>query len=73
MSGPMARMYGAATLVGKDEKNGRINPAMDPDDDLPAAEAQKIREESEAALARAKKKMKDESNKKTTGEGHTAF
>lgn len=41
MSGPMARMYGAATMVGKDEMNGRINPAMEPDDDLPIVEAQR--------------------------------
>lgn len=41
MAGPMARMYGAATMVGKDEMNGRINPAMEPDDDLPIVEAQK--------------------------------
>lgn len=41
MAGPMGRMYGAATMVGKDEMNGRINPAMEPDDDLPIAEAQK--------------------------------
>lgn len=41
MAGPMGRMYGAATMVGKDEMNGRINPAMEPDDDLPIVEAQK--------------------------------
>lgn len=43
MAGPMAKIYGAATMVGKDEMNGRINPAMEPDDDLPVAEAQRIR------------------------------
>lgn len=37
----MNKMYGAATMVGKDEKNGRINPALEPDDDLPAMEAQR--------------------------------
>lgn len=36
---PMAKMYGAATMVGKDERNGRINPALEADDDLPVAEA----------------------------------
>lgn len=41
MAGPMGRMYGAATMVGKDERNGRINPALEPDDDLPAMEAQR--------------------------------
>ena len=42
MAGSMAKMYGAATMVGKDEMNGRINPAMEPDDDLPVAEAQRL-------------------------------
>lgn len=41
MAGPMAKMYGAATMAGKDEMNGRINPALEPDDDLPVAEAQR--------------------------------
>ncbi|XP_061506774.1 high-affinity choline transporter 1 [Anopheles gambiae] len=41
MAGGMTRMYGAATMVGKDERNGRINPALEPDDDLPVAEAQR--------------------------------
>lgn len=38
----MAKMYGAATMVGKDEMNGRINPALEADDDLPIAEAQRM-------------------------------
>lgn len=38
---PIAKMYGAATMVGKDERNGRINPALEADDDLPVAEARK--------------------------------
>lgn len=41
MTGPMQRMYGAATLVGKDEMNGRINPAMEVDEDLPIVESQR--------------------------------
>lgn len=41
MAGAMSKMYGAATMVGKDERNGRINPALEPDDDLPAVEAQR--------------------------------
>jgi solute carrier family 5 (high affinity choline transporter), member 7 len=41
MAGAMNRMYGAATMVGKDERNGRINPALEADDDLPAMEAQR--------------------------------
>lgn len=40
MSGPMNRMYGAATMTGPDEMTGRINPAMEPDDDLPVAVAE---------------------------------
>lgn len=42
-SGAMGKLYGAATLVGKDERNGRINPALEPDDDIPAAEVEKLR------------------------------
>lgn len=30
-------------MAGKDEMNGRINPAMEIDDDLPAAEAERNR------------------------------
>jgi len=37
------RQYGAATLVGKDEMNGRINPALEPDDDMDMAEVEKTR------------------------------
>lgn len=34
--GAMGKLYGAATLVGKDERNGRINPALETDeDDIP--------------------------------------
>lgn len=33
-AGPMGKLYGAATMVGKDEMNGRINPALEPDDDM---------------------------------------
>ena len=41
MGGAMNKIYGAATMAGKDERNGRINPALEADDDLPVAEAQK--------------------------------
>jgi len=37
------RQYGAATMVGKDEMNGRINPALEPDDDMDMAEVEKMR------------------------------
>lgn len=43
-SGAMGKLYGAATLVGKDERNGRINPALEADDDIPASEVEKLRE-----------------------------
>jgi len=36
-AGPMGAKYGAAVttgLVGKDERNGRINPALDINDDV---------------------------------------
>ncbi|KAJ8953735.1 hypothetical protein NQ318_015391 [Aromia moschata] len=42
-SGAMGKLYGAATLVGKDERNGRINPALEADDDIPASEVDKLR------------------------------
>ncbi|XP_067010370.1 high-affinity choline transporter 1 [Anabrus simplex] len=41
--GHIGRIYGAAgTLVGKDEMNGRINPALEPDDDMDPAEVEKF-------------------------------
>lgn len=42
-SGAMGKLYGAATLVGKDERNGRINPALEADDDIPTSEVEKLR------------------------------
>lgn len=42
-SGAMGKLYGAATMVGKDERNGRINPALEADDDIPSAEVEKLR------------------------------
>ena len=41
MAGAMSKMYGAATMAGGDERNGRINPALEADDDLPVLEAQR--------------------------------
>lgn len=41
-AGPMGAQYGAAVttgLVGKDERNGRINPALDINDDADTAAA----------------------------------
>ncbi|XP_055325569.1 high-affinity choline transporter 1 [Sitodiplosis mosellana] len=43
MAGPMSKICNYATMAGKDEMNGRINPAMEIDDDLPAAEAERNR------------------------------
>lgn len=42
-SGAMGKLYGAATLVGKDERNGRINPALEADDDISVSEVEKLR------------------------------
>ncbi|XP_019881961.1 high-affinity choline transporter 1 [Aethina tumida] len=42
-SGAMGKLYGAATLVGKDERNGRINPALEADDDIPSSEVERLR------------------------------
>ncbi|KAK9692528.1 hypothetical protein QE152_g35118 [Popillia japonica] len=38
----MGKLYGT-TLVGKDERNGRINPALEADDDIPSSEVEKLR------------------------------
>lgn len=43
-SGAMGKLYGAATLVGKDERNGRVNPALEADDDIPSSEVARLRE-----------------------------
>lgn len=42
-TGAMGKLYGATGLVGKDEMNGRINPGLEPDDDLDAAEIEKLK------------------------------
>uniref|UniRef100_A0A1A9VS46 High-affinity choline transporter 1 n=1 Tax=Glossina austeni TaxID=7395 RepID=A0A1A9VS46_GLOAU len=49
MAGPLARSYGAATMAGKDERNGRINPALESDDDLPVAEARRLNQQTAQA------------------------
>lgn len=41
MSGPMNRMYGAAKMTENDEMSGRVNPAMEADDDLPIADVKR--------------------------------
>ncbi|XP_059217575.1 high-affinity choline transporter 1 [Stomoxys calcitrans] len=46
MAGPLGRSYGAATMAGKDERNGRINPALETDDDLPVAEARRLNQQT---------------------------
>lgn len=39
----MGKLYGAATMVGKDERNGRINPALETDDDdIPPVQTDKL-------------------------------
>jgi hypothetical protein len=69
MAGAMNKMYGAATMVGKDERNGRINPALEADDDLPAVEAQ--RQMQQMALSNAAAAMSNVSV--SGGQGSTAF
>lgn len=68
MAGAMNKMYGAATMVGKDEMNGRINPALEPDDDLPAMEAQ--RQMQQMAMSSASAALKGHL---PGGHGSTAF
>lgn len=47
MAGPLGRSYGAATMAGKDERNGRINPALETDDDdLPINEAKRLNQQT---------------------------
>lgn len=62
MAGPLARSYGAATMAGKDERNGRINPALESDDDLPVAEAKRMNQQT--AQAQVQKMLS-----KATGKG----
>jgi hypothetical protein len=70
MAGAMNKMYGAATMVGKDERNGRINPALEPDDDLPAVEAQ--RQMQQMAMNSAAAAISSVTNV-PGGQGQTAF
>ncbi|KAG8252645.1 hypothetical protein J6590_053177 [Homalodisca vitripennis] len=42
-SGAGGRGYGAATMVGKDEMNGRVNPALETDDDDPALDLAELK------------------------------
>ncbi|KAK6645180.1 hypothetical protein RUM43_001456 [Polyplax serrata] len=42
-AGTLGKLYGATGLVGKDEMNGRINPGLEPDDDLDAEEIEKLK------------------------------
>ncbi|XP_036672595.2 high-affinity choline transporter 1 [Drosophila suzukii] len=67
MAGPLARSYGAATMAGKDERNGRINPALESDDDLPVAEARRINQET--AQAQVKKMLDTATGVKPPGGG----
>lgn len=57
MAGPLGRSYGAATMAGKDELTGRINPALESDDDLPVAEARRLNEQT--AQAQVKKMISE--------------
>ncbi|EDV42216.1 uncharacterized protein Dana_GF17121 [Drosophila ananassae] len=67
MAGPLARSYGAATMAGKDERNGRINPALESDDDLPVAEARRINQQT--AQAQVKKMLDTATGVKPAGGG----
>ena len=78
MAGAMSKMYGAATMAGKDERNGRINPALEADDDLPVMEAQRqIQEISSERVEQFKSsgggKGRVEPNIGLGGQGHTQF
>lgn len=79
MTGPMQRMYGAATLVGKDEMNGRINPAMEDDEELPIIEAQRKKSMQRAAKnpfrgeAVASEQVGGAASASVSASGNTAF
>lgn len=66
MAGPLARSYGAATMAGKDERNGRINPALESDDDLPVAEARRLNQQTAQTQVQ---KMLDSATGKAGGGG----
>lgn len=42
-TGAMGKLYGATGLVGADEMNGRVNPALEADDDIDSEEVDKLR------------------------------
>jgi hypothetical protein len=81
MAGQMRMGYGAAaTLVGKDEMNGRINPALEADDDLPVAEAKRLMEEQMMAAEAAGgggrgsgSGVSSHITHRNVAQGHTAF
>ncbi|XP_045460780.1 high-affinity choline transporter 1 isoform X1 [Harmonia axyridis] len=60
-SGAMGKLYGAATLVGKDERNGRINPALEIDDDITPNDVAALRGGSISSGGRNKSAPKPES------------
>jgi high affinity choline transporter 7 len=47
-SGAMGKLYGTAgsTMAGKDEMNGRINPALETDEDDPALDLADMKQKS---------------------------
>lgn len=59
----MGKMYGAATMVGKDEMNGRVNPALEADDDIPSEEVERLK-------AMGGGKGGNSSGRNSTGGGH---
>ncbi|KAM7364014.1 choline transporter [Cochliomyia hominivorax] len=75
MAGPLARSYGAATMAGKDERNGRINPALETDDDdLPINEAKRLnqqtaQEQVQKMLSSATGQNRRDSNAEGSGGG----
>lgn len=45
-AGQMGPLYGAAGLVGKDEMNGRVNPALETDEELDMKELERIKSQN---------------------------
>ncbi|KAL0280932.1 UNVERIFIED_CONTAM: hypothetical protein PYX00_002081 [Menopon gallinae] len=71
-TGAMGKLYGATGLVGKDEMNGRINPGLEPDDDIDESEIEKLK----AGIGKGAGKTQafpDASGNPVRMQGNTAF
>uniref|UniRef100_A0A8D8R8B3 High-affinity choline transporter 1 n=1 Tax=Cacopsylla melanoneura TaxID=428564 RepID=A0A8D8R8B3_9HEMI len=49
--GPTGPLYGAAGLVGKDEMNGRVNPALETDEELDLKDLERIKAQNKSEVS----------------------